>query len=171
MNKRGTSSTRQARGFKDARGRAVSLIDPVKLHLLNQHSVIPAETLRSMADEILPGARRQRLVQVLVVALGFLVVVGGNIVYFRYFSSWKGLDPVNTTIYFIQLVVILSGPFLAFRLARAKYVSRVVSVMLRHLRCPHCGYDMRMLPADPEDRATICPECGCAWKLEVASGV
>ena len=152
--------------FKDARGRPVSQLDPVKLHLLNQPSIIPAETLRSMADQIMPGARRQRLFQVLCVALGFLVVVGGNIVYFRYFSSWKGLDPVNTTIYVIQAVVILSGPLLAYRLAKAKYVSRVASVMLEHRHCPHCGYNIRGLPRNPQDGATVCPECGCAWRLD-----
>ena len=36
----------------------------------------------------------------------------------------------------------------------------------RFLRCPHCGYDIRGLPTDPEDGATICPECGCAWQLD-----
>ena len=38
--------------------------------------------------------------------------------------------------------------------------------MLKHLRCPHCGYDIRGLPTAPEDVATECPECGCAWRLE-----
>ena len=126
-----------------------------------------------MVDEIIPGARRQRLFQALSVALGFLVVVGGNIVYFRYFSTWKGLDPVNTTLYVIQFIVILSGPLLAYRLAKAGYVGHVTSVMLKHCHCPHCGYDIRGLPRDPADGATVCPECGCAWKLEdktVASG-
>ncbi len=28
------------------------------------------------------------------------------------------------------------------------------------------GYDLRMLPSDPADRATVCPECGHAWKLD-----
>ena len=46
--------------------------------------------------------------------------------------------------------------------ARAKHVC---AIMLAHLRCPCCGYDIRGLPTAPEDGATICPECGCAWKL------
>jgi transcription initiation factor TFIIIB Brf1 subunit/transcription initiation factor TFIIB len=37
--------------------------------------------------------------------------------------------------------------------------------MLKHRRCPHCGYDIRGLPVDPQDGATVCPECGCAWEL------
>ena len=40
------------------------------------------------------------------------------------------------------------------------------NVMLQHLRCPHCGYDLRLLPTDPKDGASVCPECGCAWRLE-----
>ena len=155
----------QAGRIKDARGRPVSRFDPVKLHMLNLPSIIPADALRPMVDQIMPGARRQRLIQVLSVALGFLVVVGGTIIYFRYFSVWKGFDPVNVTIYIIQVVVILLGPFLAFRMARAQYAGRVASVMLKHRRCPHCGYDMRGLPTAPEDGATVCPECGCAWSL------
>ena len=27
---------------------------------------------------------------------------------------------------------------------------------------------LRLLPTDPADGATVCPECGCAWKLEDA---
>ena len=118
-----------------------------------------------MVDQIMPGVRRQRLLQVISLSLGILVVVGGTIIYFRYFSTWKGFDPVNVTIYFVQAVVIFSGPLLAFRMAKAKYVSRVVSVMLKHLRCPHCGYDIRGLHVDPQDGCTVCPECGCAWEL------
>ncbi|MHC4970587.1 MAG: hypothetical protein ACYTF4_18500 [Planctomycetota bacterium] len=157
--------TRQMGRIKDARGRTVSQLDPVKLHLLNMHSVIPAQALRPMADQLFPGARRQRLVQVLSVPLCFGFVIGGTVIYFKYFSTWKGFDPVNMTIYVIQVVVILSGPLLMFRLARAKYVSRVASVMLAHCRCPHCGYDLHGLGSDEADGCTVCPECGCAWRL------
>jgi hypothetical protein len=47
---------------------------------------------------------------------------------------------------------------------RFKWIRRT---MLKYRRCPHCGYDIRGLPADPEDGATVCPECGCAWRLAV----
>lgn len=123
-----------------------------------------------MADELLPGARRQRLLQVLSVALGVALVGGGNLVYFRYFSSWSGFDPVNVTIYCVQAIVLLSGPVVAFMSVRGRYASRVSAVMLEHLRCPHCGYDLRLLPADPADGATVCPECGCAWRLRGEAG-
>ena len=153
----------------DARGRKVSQLDPVRLHLLNQRSVIPAATLRSMADQLMPGVRRQRLIQVLSMAAAFLLIVGGTIIYFRYFSprGWTGFDPVSVTIHIVQLVVILSGPVIAFRMARAKYLSRIASVMLEHRHCPHCGYDLRELKPDASDGATVCPECGCVWESGV----
>jgi hypothetical protein len=39
----------------------------------------------------------------------------------------------------------------------------IARVLLAYRRCPHCGYDIRALPEDPADGATVCPECGCAW--------
>ena len=161
------SSPRQKAGrIKDARGRLATQFDPVKAHLLNQATLIPAETLRAVAEDVLPGARRQRLIQVVSVVFGFLFVIGGNIVYFRCFSTWSGLDPVGIAIYAVQIIVLLSGPVIVFRMARSQYAGRVATAMLRHLRCPHCGYDIRGLPRNPEDGATVCPECGCAWMLD-----
>ncbi len=32
--------------------------------------------------------------------------------------------------------------------------------------CTSCGYDLRMLPVGPVDGVTVCPECGCAQKLD-----
>ncbi len=37
--------------------------------------------------------------------------------------------------------------------------------------CASCGYDLRMLPADPVDGVTVCPECGCRWKLDETTSV
>ena len=170
MAEKGTSRRRPAGRLEDARGRKVTQLDPVKLHLLNQRSIIPAETLRSMADQIMPGARRQRLFQVVSAACGFLLIVGGNVVYFRYFSTWKGIDPVMVTIYVLQVIVILSGPLIAYRIAKGQYAARVARVMLEHRHCTHCGYDMRGLPTDTSDGTTVCPECGCAWMLEGEAG-
>jgi hypothetical protein len=152
--------------LRDDRGRWASQFDPVRLYLLNQKSAIPAETLRSMADQILPGAKRQRLLQILSVSSGVLLIVGGNFIYYRFFSTWKGLDPVIGTIYVVQAMVILAGPLIAYRIAKNQYAKRVARVMLEHRYCPHCAYDIRALPIDPADGATVCPECGCAWKLD-----
>lgn len=151
--------------IQDARGRTVKQIDPVKLHLLNNDSVIPAEKLRTISDELLPGARRQRLILLLTSVFTILFIVGGTVVYFRYFGTWGGFDPVSTAIHIVQLAVILLGPIIGFRIARQKYATRITTVILKHRHCPHCGYDIRGLKIDPSDGATVCPECGCAWQL------
>ncbi|MHC4770006.1 MAG: hypothetical protein ACYTEI_15050, partial [Planctomycetota bacterium] len=43
---------------------------------------------------------------------------------------------------------------------------RVSALMIKHRRCPHCGYSVQGLPVDPADGATVCPECACAWRLD-----
>ena len=164
MSKQHPANAEKFGRVRDARGRWVSQLDPVRLHVLSLRSNISSETLQAIVDELVPGAKRQRLLLVLSVILGFVFVVGGNVVYFRYFSSWKGFDPVNVTIYGVQALVLLAGPAIAYFASRKRYAHRIVSVMLEHNHCPHCGYDMRGLPRDPTDDATVCPECGCAWR-------
>ncbi len=164
-------SVRRGGRIKDARGRIVTRYDPVRTYLLRQGSPISAETLEAMANELLPGVKKKRLVQIASVVAGVLLVVGGNLVYFRWFSSWKGLDPVNTTIYIVQAIVLVSGPVIAFRMARTEYSNLIVATMLKYRRCLHCGYDLRLLPVDAADGATVCPECGCAWRLGASDSV
>ncbi|MHC5112104.1 MAG: hypothetical protein ACYTHJ_19760 [Planctomycetota bacterium] len=146
----------------DARGRTVRLLDPVRLYLLSIHSIIPAAALESMSGELLPGARRQKKFQFITMGLSLLFVGGGTVAYFKYFSTWKGFDPVNVTIYALQLILIVAGPVLAIHFARKKYYGRVATVMLQHRYCPHCGYDLRSQRDDTVDHVVVCPECGCA---------
>ena len=35
-----------------------------------------------------------------------------------------------------------------------------------HIEGTRGHLDLRMLPVDPKDGVTVCPECGCAWRLE-----
>lgn len=58
-----------------------------------------------------------------------------------------------------------AGLFFTWLMASQIRSRRTQAVMLKHRRCPHCGYDIRGLPTDPDDGATICPECGCACQL------
>ncbi|HNO79871.1 MAG TPA: zinc ribbon domain-containing protein [Phycisphaerae bacterium] len=150
---------------KDARGRTIHQIDPVKMHLLHQHSIVPSDTLRSMSDALIPGIRKQQLASILCALFTLLFVVGGTVVYFTYFGTWKGLDPVSFSIHIVQAVVIISGPIIVFRMAKTKYAARITEVILEHRHCPHCGYNLRGLPIDAHDGATVCPECGSAWHL------
>jgi hypothetical protein len=153
----------------DARGRRVRQNDPVRMYLLGQGSTIPAHVLRTMAEQLMPDLRRQRAVQIAGVVLSLSVVVGGTWFYFRYRGTWSGFDPVNTSIYVLQMLVIVAGPVVAWRIARARYVERISGVMLARRYCPHCDYDLRGLRPDPSDGATVCPECGCAWLIPGAS--
>ena len=43
MAERGSSSTPRAGHIKDARGRAVTQLEPVKLHRLHQHTIVPLD--------------------------------------------------------------------------------------------------------------------------------
>jgi hypothetical protein len=63
------------------------------------------------------------------------------------------------------LVGVVAGLCFAWMAATTVRARRTCSVMLRHLRCPHCGYDLRGLPRTAADGVTVCPECGCAWML------
>jgi hypothetical protein len=149
----------------DARGRVVAQLNPVKLHLLNRTQPIPPDILSDIADELLPGARRQRLGQIICVCLSVGIILGGNFVYFGTFKLWQRADPVMVTIYLLQALLIFGAPFLAYRIARAKFAERITTVMFKHHRCPHCGYDLRGSPTNPADGTTACPECGCNWQL------
>ncbi len=159
--------TRRGR-VRDARGRVVGQMDPVKIDLLGQASLIPAETLRAMVAELLPKARRQRAISIGIAVFTLAFVVGGHFIYFRFFSTWMGFDLVGTTIHLVQLGVILLGLCVTFRMARAEYRDRVTDVMLQYRHCPYCGYCLRGLPVEAEDGATVCPECGCAWSVSFA---
>ena len=150
--------------FKDDRGRRAKLLDPVTMRLLRRHDVIPAETLQELADEIGVGwSKRVRvafLISVVSLALGALVAI---LVFVADAIKGAGLSiPV-------PLLVVLScawiAPWTVWMGARAARSKRIYCVMLKHTRCPHCGYDIRGLPTDPKDGMTVCPECGCAWRL------
>ena len=84
---------------------------------------------------------------------------------------WKivrrsGVDTLEYVLWPTNLAVFALGVFKFWQSARRARAKHVCAIMLRNLRCPRCGYDIRGLPADTEDGATICPECGCAWMLD-----
>jgi len=150
---------------KDARGRTVTLLDPYVLHLLRRHEIIPAETLREIAGEVGPGVTKRRYLAFW--ACPICVVLFFGVVVIRKLVIGVGLhfDGVERLLWPLNLTLMSVGAFMMWRSSRAIRFKRVRSVMLKHRRCPHCGYDLRGLPAAPEDHATVCPECGSAWKL------
>jgi hypothetical protein len=144
----------------DARGRKVTQLDPVALHLMRRHDIIEADVLRSIANE--KGVR--------IAPLGRLWLIGGIVV--DLLIGGLVLQSVITGDFatapyarIAAMIYFAAVPWIPW--FRAKYLrfASIAPAMLKHGRCPHCGYDLRELPADEEDGATICPECGCVWKV------
>ena len=156
------SGTRRSQ-IKDARGRVVTLLDPYALHLLHRYDTIPQEVLGELAAEIGSGwPRRQRVACILSWSLPLVVIIAATLVRWSKGGAW-GVSERNMAI--VLLANYALGVGMVWWWARRKRLQRVCGTMLAHLRCPHCGYDLRLLPADGADGATVCPECGCAWRL------
>lgn len=162
---------------KDARGRRYRQLDPVtmyvfrpiRLHLLQREDVIPAESLREITRQVDPRAIMGWWVVVGSSVLGVLAILIVNIVYFSFHSSWSRFSLFLGVMYGAALIILLVTPWFGMTAGRPIRAPRVLPVMLRHRRCPHCGYDLRNLEADPADQATVCPECGCAWRLDAVA--
>jgi hypothetical protein len=161
--------------IRDARGRSVSMLDPVILHVLHRSEPIDPETLRSVVNTIDPGTARYRR-HLIAISLGSVVFVGALLALLATYLYWRsdaaGRQDLVRMLRNPALMVPLTLPGLAccvalpwFAIRRAQR-SRVHAALLGHRRCPHCGYDLRGLPTDPSDNATICPECGCAWLID-----
>lgn len=166
-----TSPPRRARPgiVIDADGRAVRCIDPVRLFVRpgdrRVEPAIPRPVVERMAEELLPRVRRHRRVLFVSTVLAAGVVAGGTAGFAVARGRWPTLDPVMLAIHAAQVGLVVGGPVLAWWILRARYVRRTAEVLLRHGRCPHCGYALAGLAADPGDGATTCPECGCRWRL------
>ena len=158
------TAPRRAGRIKDARGRAVTQLDPVALFIFRQHHVIDAETLQVIAHE--KGVRisvweRSALIggvcgALLVICLFTFALISGDIRNAPYAKS-------------AGLLYLCSFPWIIWFGTKFRRFGNIAAAMLKWRRCPHCGYDLRSLPTDPADGATVCPECGCAWKLADAS--
>jgi hypothetical protein len=135
------------------------------MHLLRQPGGIPPEVLRDMAQQIGIGMTKANRLAfwagiVSIVCCGIALAIGltrlsaGTITVRRF---------LTTMVPFTSIWVAPFGFWIGTRNARS---ARTTRTMLEHLYCPHCGYNIRGLPTAPEDGATICPECGCAWRLD-----
>ena len=157
---------KQVGRLKDARGRRVTQLDPVAMRVLHQHDVIPAETLRKLATEIgvgWPWLVRLTFFVMLASLIALLVATGvRSAKYVVLGGAWLGAL-VETLSY---LLPPLAGLLMIWFVSARVRFKRICKIILKYKRCPHCGYDLRMLPVDSEDGATVCPECGCAWELD-----
>lgn len=149
----------------DARGRRVTQLDPYALWLARRTEVIPAEELRALAHEIGLGlARGQRILFAIAAVCALIVIASvverGVVMLVNGTFTLGGLAQASRA-----LVAVVPGPFIFWLGARHVRHGRTTRVMLVRRRCPHCGYDLRGLPVQPEGGETLCPECGCVWNL------
>jgi len=147
--------------IRDARGRSVKQLDPIAMLLLARHDVIEKSVLQAIADE--PGIKivgRERL-SLMIGCFGLLIVAGLFTISLAIKKDF-GSAPIART---ASLFFFCVPPWLAWIVSKRARFGKVAAAMLKFRRCPHCGYDLRLLLADPADGATVCPECGCAWLL------
>ena len=166
MTEHGQPEPRRAGRITDARGRRVTQLDPVTLRLLRSRGSIPPEQLREIAGAIGLGWRRY-VWWGRIVLVGVWVFLLAQIIRLLAFRLSKP-GPVTVTDIGVAAAVVASVVFPAWSLwlgLRRNRTERTCWFMLSCRRCPHCGYDIRGLPTDYEDGATVCPECGCAWRL------
>jgi hypothetical protein len=142
------------------------MLDPVTRHMLRRYDTIDREVLDAISRQIGPGTSRQRRwwfwiffvlsVACLVGTVARVIVVG-----------WS--PDLTAQVLWVAIAVCLPLALALFaRSARQGRLRRVRGAILDHRCCPHCGYNLRDLPTAADDGATICPECGCAWKLSPA---
>ena len=168
MTRQDSSTTQPAGRITDARGRTVSQLDPVMMDLMRRQDVIPPDTLRLMARQIGVGMTRAHrlafwagVVSILCAGIALAILLTRLSA-----GSIRTRDVVRSMLPYCGIWV---APFAVWIGMRNVRHGRITKIMLEHLHCPHCGYDIRGLPADAEDGVTVCPECGCAWRLNRAS--
>jgi hypothetical protein len=164
MPTKGARTTWQTGPIKDARGRSVSQLDPVLMHLRHYHEVISPEPLGEIARQVGIGMTRANHVAFWLGLFGLVCFgIAMAVLFFRLAAGRAAFGEIPRHILpFVGIWLPVYGAWMGTRGVRFQ---RTTKVMLRHRRCPHCGYDLRGLPADVADGATACPECGCAWKL------
>jgi len=150
----------------DARGRSVTQLDPLVMRTLRRHDRIPAEALRDIAKEVSPiWAKWSRFV-IIGCALLAVGVFAGYLYDQVTAPNYRGLRVGTVISCACQAAIALFWPCVVYYQTHRSTLERVIPAMLKHRRCPHCGYDIRGLPVAPEDRTTVCPECGCAWRID-----
>jgi hypothetical protein len=160
MSKQESPPPQQAGRIKDARGRRVTQLDPVATYVLRQCCVIEADVLRAIAHEKGVRIAGKERVSLILGVVGVLTVAG--LLVQSIIAGDFGSEPWART---SSLAFFCFLPWLTWNRLKQSRFGKIAAAMLKYSRCPHCGYDLRLLPTDPQDGATVCPECGCAWRL------
>jgi hypothetical protein len=139
MTDRGPSKLQRRGHITDARGRKVTQLDPVALHLLHRHDAIGSEDLRAIAAAIDPLELRRRPRAALWMPIWIVLWYAAFFGYFHIFNRWRGRDPVLIMFATFYFLYPLAWLYFGFRRARRARWERICRIMLEHRHCPHCG--------------------------------
>ena len=168
MDDRRSSELAHSGRIRDACGREVRVISPLKMHLLRRHDVIEREALDAINEDITPGFRRNFRFAIIVLVITVVLTIGGIIVDYLLegAAAWQDLYDTMGKMFPIWIPCLIGGVVVPWIAARQVRIKRTIAALLKHHRCLHCGYDLRESPVNEADGATICPECACAWRFD-----
>ena len=161
-----TAQIKTAGRVKDARGRYVTQLNPVAMLLLHRPGILDRELLRTITSEqgvVVSKLERFALIASIIVMITCLGMIVG--------FSLTGHSGRELARRYVTLAYSLILPFIIWGGLKRSRFNKIAGAMLKHLCCPHCGYNLRGLPRLAEDDVTVCPECGCAWMLSEPSDV
>ena len=156
----------------DDRNREVRLLNPFRLYLSGRDDVIERPVLKSIIDAGADGGSKK-----LQLSLLFAVVFFIAMALFATLPEYRATGDLkhslreavrSPVVYFALGYGLLVFPW---QLQTERRIRRrqFTKALLERRRCAHCGYNLDGLEADPDDGATVCPECASAWKLDDAS--
>lgn len=151
----------------DDRGKRVRLIPQRQLGIVpGIPSPIPMDARHRIWGEM----QEHQLTQQNILATVFAIIVMCIIAIVWTWLAPKVLAPLKLSP-IMQGIAMGIWPFLALPpfvwfLTRANRI-RIARTIVKHGYCASCGYSLATLtPA--EDRCTRCPECGSAWRIDLA---
>ncbi|GMV27733.1 MAG: hypothetical protein AMXMBFR58_37640 [Phycisphaerae bacterium] len=167
----GPHSRTQGRGIaRDAAGKPVTIMDPGVDWLLGSNDRIERETLDAIMADLGVADRSAR--RVILTGLGTLAVlivlaIAGIAIDIAIEGQAAWNDLVKSLAFtgpavLLMLAAGVAAPLVVARRARLKGTR---AALLRHGRCPHCGYGIAGVPVDAGTGHTICPECSSAWHV------
>lgn len=154
---------------RDARGRSVTLLDPLGQWVGGTDTPIDPAALQRVIESLGEGDRhskRWRAFGIACVVLAVLVVASVIAVDFMRSGRYAVRDYIVAGVTASPGVVggLVGGVVVPVIIARRRRMKRARAVLLGHRVCAHCGYGLEGVPA--ADSVVLCPECACAWSTE-----